>query len=229
MTPERMHQLTLGTFSPERLLTSEGKNPFQFDLFGNPLTWISDDVKLTDDMGKVVFTQTGVSRPDIWSALAIKVVANKYFWGDMLKGERESSVEQLIGRVARFMKRQAVKQGYFNEVQAQIVHDEIIAICLNQLAVFNSPVWFNVGVQEYHPGAGGVSAWKWDALTDTVVPALKTDDRPQCSACFIQKIDDTIESIMEVQVAETNLFKAGSGTGTNRSPLRSSREKVTGG
>jgi ribonucleoside-diphosphate reductase alpha chain len=229
MTPERMQQLTLGKFAPERILSQEGKNPFQFDIYGNPINWISDDVKLTDDLGKPIFTQPNVKRPDFWSALAIKVVANKYFWGDMLKGERESSVEQLIGRVARFIRRQAIKQGYFNEGQAQILHDEIIAICLNQLAVFNSPVWFNVGVQEYHAGAGGVSSWKWDAATDTIVPALKTDDRPQCSACFIQSIQDTMESIMEVQVAESNLFKAGSGTGTNRSPLRSSREKVTGG
>ncbi|MSS75120.1 vitamin B12-dependent ribonucleotide reductase [Candidatus Pacearchaeota archaeon] len=229
MTPERMHQLTLGTFSPERVLTVEGKNPFHFDIFGNPITWISDDVKLTDDMGKAVFTQPAVKRPDFWSALAIKVVANKYFWGDMLKGERENSVEQLIGRVARYIRRQAIKQGYFNETQAQVLHDEIIAICVNQLAVFNSPVWFNAGIQEYNAGAGGVSSWKWDAQSDTIMPTFKTDDRPQCSACFIQSIQDTMESIMEVQVAEANLFKAGSGTGTNRSPLRSSREKVTGG
>ncbi len=212
-----------------RFFTYEGKNPFQFDIYGNPISWVAEDVKVTDDLGKVVFVQPTVKRPDFWSPLAVKVVASKYFWGDMAKGQRESSVEQLIGRVSRFFARQALKQGYFDEIQSGILRDEIASICLNQLCVFNSPVWFNVGTQEYDSNAGGVSAWKWDSATDTIVPAPKTDDRPQCSACFIQSIEDDMESIMAVQAAEVNLFKAGSGTGTNRSPLRSSKEKLTGG
>ncbi|RMD66915.1 vitamin B12-dependent ribonucleotide reductase [Candidatus Pacearchaeota archaeon] len=107
--------------------------------------------------------------------------------------------------------------------------DEIASLCLNQIGTFNSPVWFNVGIQEYSPEAGGVSAYLWDAETGRVRPALKTEDRPQCSACFIQGIEDNMESILKVQVAEAILFKAGSGTGTNRSALRSSKEKLTGG
>lgn len=212
-----------------REFTQESKDPFKYDLFGNPIKWVSEEVSITDDRGNVVFVQPKVSRPDFWSQLSIKVVAGKYFWGDMKKGERESSVEQLIGRVARFFARQAVKQGYFDEKQAKILHDELAAICLNQLAVFNSPVWFNAGIWEYNKEAGGVSTYKWDATTDTIVPAFKGEDRPQCSACFIQSMKDNMDSIMGVQVAEANLFKAGSGTGTNRSPLRSSKEKLTGG
>ncbi len=229
MTPEMIQELEQGKMRLNRFFTYEGKNPFQFDIYGNPLSWIAEDVKVTDDLGKVVFVQPSVKRPDFWSPLAVKVVASKYFWGDMSKGQRETSIEQLVGRVSRFFARQALKQGYFDETQSGILRDEIASICLNQLCVFNSPVWFNVGTQEYDSNAGGVSVWKWDSTTDTIVPTIKTDDRPQCSACFIQSIEDNMDSIMAVQVAEANLFKAGSGTGTNRSPLRSSKEKLTGG
>lgn len=229
MTPEMLRELEQGRMRLTRFFSYDGKSPFQFDIYGNPIRWIAEDVKVTDDMGKVVFVQPNVRRPDFWSPLAIKVVASKYFWGDQAKGEREDSAEKIVGRVSRFIGRQALQQGYFNEQQSTVLRDEIAAICLNQLCVFNSPVWFNAGIQEYNPQSGGVSVWKWDAATDTIVHTQKTDDRPQCSACFIQSIQDTMESIMAVQTAEANLFKAGSGTGTNRSPLRSSKEKLTGG
>ncbi|MBS3099333.1 vitamin B12-dependent ribonucleotide reductase [Candidatus Pacearchaeota archaeon] len=226
----------------KRFFTHENKSPFEFDIFGNSMKWISEEVKVTDDGGNVIFMQPDVKRPDFWSPLAVKVVASKYFWGDQKKGEREKSAEQLIGRVSRFFERQGVKQGYFDIEQSKILRDEIAAICLNQICVFNSPVWFNVGIWEYNKEAGGISAYVWDAKTDTIMKAEQgievsgrkirpnADlDRPQCSACFIQSIEDNIESILAVQVAEANLFKAGSGTGTNRSPLRSSRETLTGG
>lgn len=212
-----------------RCFSINGKSPFEFDIFGNPIRWVSEDVSVTDDSGKTIFTQKNVRRPESWSPLAIKVVANKYFWGDQSKGERENSIEHLVGRVSRFFARQAQKQKYFNEEEADILRDELTAICLNQLAAFNSPVWFNAGTWEYHRGAGGVSAYKWDSLLNKVVKAEAGEDRPQCSACFIQSTEDTMESIMAVQVAEANLFRAGSGTGTNRSTLRSSKEKLTGG
>ena len=213
----------------DRYFTRLGRDAFKYDMFGKEINWISEDVAVTDDMGKVVFTQKGVKKPDFWSTLALKVVASKYFWGDQAKGEREDSIEKIVGRVSRFIGRQAVKQKYFNQEQADSLRDEVASICLGQLAVFNSPVWFNVGIQEYNPIAGGVSAYVWDSAVNQVIRSQKTMDRPQCSACFIQSMDDTMESIMTVQVAEANLFKAGSGTGTNRSPLRSSKEKLTGG
>jgi ribonucleoside-diphosphate reductase alpha chain len=213
----------------DRTFSFDGKDVFKFDVFGNPINWISEEVKVTDDVGKVIFTQPNVQRPDFWSPLAIKVVSSKYFWGDQNKGERESSVEQLIGRVSRFAGRQAVKQGYFNEEQARILRDEVAAICLNQLAVFNSPVWFNAGIQEYDKEAGGVSAYIWDSEQGKVVESKKDMDRPQCSACFIQSVEDDMDHIMKVQTAEANLFRAGSGTGSNRSNLRSSKERLTGG
>ncbi len=225
-----------------RFFSFDDKSPFEFDVYGNKIKWLSEDVSVTDDMGKVIFTQRGVRRPDFWSPLAVKVVASKYFWGDQAKGERESSAEQLVGRVARFVGRQSLKQGYFDEKQANILRDEIASICLNQLCVFNSPVWFNAGIWEYNKEAGGVSAFIWDNKNERVIRAeqgkevsgktTRADadlDRPQCSACFIQGVEDNIDSIMDIQVAEANLFKAGSGTGSNRSPLRSSKETLTGG
>ena len=229
MVNERLG-LTSERIEVDRFFTIEGKNPFEYDINGRLINWVSEEVRVTDDMGKVIFTQPNVRRPDFWSTLAIKVVASKYFWGDQAKGEREDSVEKLIGRVSRYMYRQALKQRYFNEKESEIFRDEISAICLNQLAVFNSPVWFNVGInQEYNKGAGGVSVYKWDQATDSIVHALKTDDNPQCAACFIQKTEDSMESILAVQYTEAVLFKAGSGTGSNRSALRSSKEKIVGG
>ncbi|MFH1290829.1 MAG: vitamin B12-dependent ribonucleotide reductase [Nanoarchaeota archaeon] len=227
--PRMDPSLAQGSMSVERYFTQDKKSPFEFDIYGNPLKWIAENVSITDDSGKTIFTQPGVRRPDFWSSLAIKIVANKYFWGDQKNEERENSVENLIGRVSRFFERQAVRQGYFNEEQARVLKDELAAICLNQLASFNSPVWFNVGTQEYDKDAGGVSSHVWDSSLNRVVKAQKQSDRPQCSACFIQSVEDDMESIMAVQVAEANLFRAGSGTGTNRSPLRSSKETLTGG
>ncbi len=213
----------------ERYFTREEKNPFEFDIFGNPIKYITKDVNITNDLGKVVFTQSSVKYPDFWSDLAIKVVAGKYFWGNQDKKERENSTDMLIGRVAKFFGRQALLQKHFNPEEAKIFEEEIAAICLNQLAAFNSPVWFNAGINEYDKNAGGVSAFKWNETLNKVVSSEKGEDKPQCSACFIQSVDDTMESIMALQTSEANLFKAGSGTGTNYSSLRSSKERLTGG
>lgn len=225
----QISEISEGYSLTERYFTRLGRDPFRFNMHGVPINWISEDVAVNDDMGKVVFTQKNVRKPEFWSSLALKVVASKYFWGDQAKGEREDSIEKIIGRVGKFLTRQATKQKYFNQEDANSLGDEVASICLHQMAVFNSPVWFNVGIQEYDPNAGGVSAYVWDSATNKVIKSQKTMDRPQCSACFIQSMEDTMDSIMAVQVAEANLFKAGSGTGTNRSTLRSSKEKLTGG
>jgi ribonucleoside-diphosphate reductase alpha chain len=229
MTPERMQSLESGNFNMGRFFSQEGKDVYGFDIYGNPLNWISEDVSVTDDKGKTIFTQPNIQKPDTWSSLALKVVASKYFWGDQAKNEREDSIKKIISRVSEYMGRQGVEQGYFDGTKGNILKDELASICLNQLCVFNSPVWFNVGIQKYNSDAGGVSAFVWDKVSQKVIQSVKTMDRPQCSACFIQGMEDNMESIMSVQVAEANLFKAGSGTGSNRSVLRSSRETITGG
>jgi ribonucleoside-diphosphate reductase alpha chain len=219
----------LNEYKMERFFSREGKSPFLFDIYGSPIRWIEEDVSVTNDSGKIIFTQPKVKRPDFWSSLAIKVVASKYFWGDISKGEREDSVEKIVSRVARYFARQGLKQGYLDEKDSSVFRDELISILVNQFAAFNSPAWFNCGTQEYDREAGGISSWKWDILNEKVIPTQKGDDRPQCSACFIQSVEDNMESIMALQYSEAILFKAGSGTGSNRSNLRSSKEKLTGG
>lgn len=208
--------------------TSLDKSPFEYGPDGRPIVWVSEDVKITDDSGKAIFTQKNVRRPDFWSSLAIKVVAGKYFWGEPEKGNREQSVDELIARVCSWIANLSVVQKYLSSEDAETFKKELEAICLQQMAVFNSPVWFNAGLHSYDPNAGGVSRFVWDPVKDSIIPAEKTLNRPQCSACFIQSIDDSMESILDVQTAEAILFKAGSGTGTNRSTLRSSKERLTG-
>lgn len=212
-----------------RYFSQEGKNPFEFNIYGNPIEWVSEEVTVTDDQGKVIYTQPDVKKPKTWSSLALKVVASKYFWGNIKKGEREDSVKKIVSRVSKYVRRQASEQGYMSETQADILKDEVASICLNQLAVFNSPVWFNAGIQMYNKTAGGVSPWQWDSEGGKVISSRMDDDRPQCSACFILGMEDSMESIMEVQTAEVMLFKGGSGAGSNRSVLRSSKERLTGG
>ena len=157
----------------ERAFSFERDSPFKIDHEGEPINWISEEVNVTDDSGKVVFKQSRVRRPDFWSPQAIKIVANKYFWGDQAKGEREDSVEKIIGRVSRFLCRQGISQKYFNEHSGKIFGDEIASICLNQFGVFNSPVWFNVGIHEYDKNAGGVSAYIWDFEKKRAIDAEK--------------------------------------------------------
>ncbi len=208
---------------------SKNGDPFKVDIYGNQIKWVKSEVKITDDSGKVIYVQPEVEKPESWSDLALKVVASKYFWGNLQKGERENSVKQLISRIADFVGRKGFQLGYFDEEQSKILRDEIAAITLNQLCVFNSPVWFNSGIQKYSPIAGGVSPYKWESVLGKVLPSEKNEDRPQCSACFILSAGDDMESIMELQKAEAMLFKGGSGAGSNRSNLRSSKERLTGG
>ena len=99
MTPERLQDLALKKMSVDRFFTKDGKSPYEFDIFGNKINWIAEEVKVTDDAGKIIFIQPNVKRPDFWSALALKVVASRYFWGDQAKGEREKDVLMQRGQM----------------------------------------------------------------------------------------------------------------------------------
>src|SRR5207302_3066082 len=143
-----------------------------------------------------------VEIPTTWSQVATNVVVSKYFRGVLGTPERERSVKQLIGRVVRTIHGWANKQGYFATPEAsEIFRDELTHLLVHQKAAFNSPVWFNAGIEQ----------------------------RPQLSACFINRVEDRMESILTLAKTEGMLFKYGSGTGTNLSPLRSSRELLAGG
>jgi len=164
------------------------------------IEWDTRDAVITNEKGKAVFEQRGVEVPKSWSQGATNIVVSKYFRGEIGQDSREGSVKQMIDRVAKTMTEWGVRGGYFAAAQdAEIFEAELTAILVNQRAAFNSPVWFNVGV----------------------------NPRPQCSACFINSVRDDMRSILNLAVTEGMLFKYGSGTGSNLSGLRSSKEKMS--
>jgi ribonucleoside-diphosphate reductase alpha chain len=166
--------------------------------------WASRSAVINGDRGQVVFKQTDIEAPAGWTQLAINVVASKYFRGHTDTPERETSVRQLIRRVSYTIAEWGDKNGYFATADdAASFRDELTHLLLHQKAAFNSPVWFNVG--------------------------LPDQPQPQCSACFINSVDDTMDSILTLARTEGMLFKFGSGTGTNFSTLRSSHERLQGG
>ncbi|MFN2591117.1 MAG: vitamin B12-dependent ribonucleotide reductase [Actinomycetota bacterium] len=152
--------------------------------------------------GGNAFEQRGVEFPVFWSQNATNIVAQKYFRGPLGTPERESSVRQMVGRVVDTIKGWGIKDGYFeSDADAGVFADELTHLLVTQKAAFNSPVWFNVGAEA----------------------------KPQCSACFILAVDDTMSSILNWYVEEGTIFKGGSGSGINLSNLRSSKERLHGG
>ncbi len=196
------------------------------------ITWERRTAEITDDSGKAFFKQENVEVPAYWSQLATKVVCSKYFYGDHQKaGEREFSVKQLIHRVTRTIADWGIKDGYFSKADGEVFYDELTWLCVNQFGAFNSPVWFNVGLYtQYGVGKNsGRGNWYWNPQKFEAERAPTQYEYPQGSACFIQSVEDNMESIMELAYSEAMLFKYGSGTGTDLSPIRSSKEKLSGG
>lgn len=179
-----------------RYFTERGVDPY------SEVEWELRTASITGEGGKVYFEQKDVEFPKSWSQLATNVVVQKYFRGAMGTPGRERSVRQLIGRVVSTITGWGIKDGYFRtETDAETFRSELTHLLVQQKMAFNSPVWFNVGVEE----------------------------EPQCSACFINSVKDTMDSILTLAKTEGMLFKFGSGTGTNFSTLRSSRESLQGG
>jgi len=222
------------------------KNPYE------ETRWTKSDVQITDDDGKPLFLQKAVEAPEFYSILARKIVASKYFYGDKDSIERESSVRQLVRRVCETIAEWGLKQGYFNKKNKENFHYELAKLCIDQRVAFNSPVWFNVGTHKYKSRKTEDNREEYIVNNrDRMIP-VREDGRivgerlakkgeiiripegeyhlyPQTSACFIQSVDDTMESIMELAKKEALLFRYGSGTGSDLSTLRSSREKLSGG
>jgi len=209
----------------ERVFSDARIKPF------DQVEWEHRTAEITDDAGKVIFKQENVEVPKSWSLLATKVVVSKYFYGEQGTPERETSVRQLVNRICRTIADWGIKDGYFTKAEGEIFFDELTWLCLNQYGAFNSPVWFNVGL--YHQyGVGSRSSrgnWFYNRKTGQAERARTQYEYPQCSACFIQSVEDHMESIMQLAGSEAMLFKFGSGTGTDLSPLRSSKEKLSGG
>ncbi|MEE8385207.1 MAG: vitamin B12-dependent ribonucleotide reductase, partial [Dehalococcoidia bacterium] len=180
----------------ERYFTTPGVDPY------DEVKWESRSATIADDSGSAVFEQHDVEVPEFWSQTATNVVVSKYFRGPLDTPERETSARQLIGRVVGELTRWGREDGHLlSEEEADSFASELTYLLLHQKACFNSPVWFNVGVEE----------------------------KPQCSACFILSVDDAMESILEWSKTEGMIFKGGSGAGINLSPIRSSREKLSSG
>src|SRR5438309_748422 len=185
-----------GGISVERVFTKPGVDVF------DTCEWDTRSAIITNERGEIVFEQKDVEMPKFWSQMATNVVVSKYFRGHIGQPDRETSVRQLIGRVVRTMTQWGREGGYFaTEEDGDSFRDELTHILLYQMASFNSPVWFNVGLEA----------------------------KPQCSACFINSVQDTMDSILTLARTEGMLFKYGSGTGSNLSNIRSSREHLAGG
>jgi len=202
------------------------------------IEWERRTAEINDDSGKVIFKQEDIEVPKTWSALATKIAVSKYFYGDIAngtdpyKGGRETSVRQLIHRVTRTIADWGIADGYFADAEAaENFYDELTWLCVNQHGAFNSPVWFNVGLyHQYGVGKGaGAGNYFYNRETSKAERAPSQYEYPQGSACFIQSVDDTMEDIMRLAMSEAMLFKYGSGTGTDLSSLRSTREKLSGG
>jgi len=216
----------------ERVFSDAAVAPF------DQIEWERRTAEINDDSGKVIFKQEDIEVPKSWSALATKIAVSKYFYGDIAngtdpyKGGRETSVRQLIHRVTRTITDWGIADGYFADAEAaEIFYDELTWLCLNQHGAFNSPVWFNVGLyHQYGVGKGaGAGNYFYNRETGKSERAPSQYEYPQGSACFIQRVDDTMEDIMRLAMSEAMLFKYGSGTGTDLSSLRSTREKLSGG
>ncbi|HAU38374.1 MAG TPA: vitamin B12-dependent ribonucleotide reductase [Phycisphaerales bacterium] len=208
----------------EPTFSTPGENPL------DQVTWEKRSARIADEKGKTIFEQTDVEVPADWSQLATNVVVSKYFYGENGKNEREKSVRQLVHRVTRTITDWAAADGVFaSEEDAERFYNELTYLCVNQYASFNSPVWFNVGLYHVNGVPGSEGNFHWDAKQNQAVRTLRNYEYPQASACFIQSVEDSMEDIMRLATAEAMLFKYGSGTGTDLSTLRSSREKLAGG
>ena len=234
------------SLSRRRKTARKKSRPLRFErVFSDPavepfaqMEWERRTAEITDDSGKVIFKQENIEVPKSWSPLATKIAVSKYFYGDIAngtdphKGGRETSVRQLIHRVTRTITDCGLADGYFADAKtAEIFYQELTWLCANQYGAFNSPVWFNVGLHHQY-GIGkdaGAGNYFYNRETKQAERATTQYEYPQGSACFIQSVEDTMEDIMELAMSEAMLFKYGSGTGTDLSSLRSTREKLSGG
>ncbi|MEM7475224.1 MAG: vitamin B12-dependent ribonucleotide reductase [Planctomycetota bacterium] len=192
--------------------------------------WEVRSAAIKDENGQALFEQTDCEVPESWTQLATNVVVSKYFYGEPGTEERENSVRQLIHRVTRTIADWGIADGYFDSAEdGESFYKELSWLCLHQHGAFNSPVWFNVGLFHEYGVTGAKCTWNFNPETQVVEQPENPYEFPQGSACFIQSVDDNMEDIMRLASSEAMLFKFGSGTGTDLSTIRSSREKLSGG
>ena len=199
---------------------STGETPY------SELEWEERTAVITDAAGNTVFEQNAVQMPTGWSQTATNIVASKYFHGMLGGPDRESSLRDLVHRVVDTIADWGAHGGYFESTDAvNNFRDDLAHLMLSQKASFNSPVWFNVGVFKESRGYG----WAWNETTGRVTALNPDEHRPQCSACFINSVEDSLESILDLAKTEGMLFKWGSGAGTNLSTIREDNAGLAGG
>ena len=221
--PSAQSPYNQGGLTFARRFSNEGISPY------DEVQWERRTASITDSKGNTIFEQKEVEVPIDWSMTATNIVASKYLHGQLGTPERETGVGQLVARVAETIRDWGIAGGYFaTSHDAAVFHDELTHMLLTQKVAFNSPVWFNVGCDRLEPKADGQS-WHWDPATGGVVFAATGYRNPQCSACFINSVDDSLDSILTLAKTEGMLFKWGSGTGTNLSSIRGSMELLSGG
>ena len=206
-----------------RFFTKLGVSPY------DEVEWEKRLAQITDSKGGIIFEQKDVEVPKDWSMTATNIVASKYLHGEIGTPQRETGVRQLVGRVAETIRDWGLSQGYFRSPEdGATFHDELVHLLIRQYAAFNSPVWFNVGCDRIEPNSDGRN-WHWNPVSSRVEFGVTGYTKPQCSACFINSVQDSLDSILTLAKTEGMLFKWGSGTGTNLSALRSSTETLAGG
>ncbi len=219
LDPPNKNSLAIETY-----FSTPGVHPF------DQIKWQKRSATITDENGKVIFEQNDVEVPASFSQLATKVVVSKYFYGELGTPEREKSFKEVVHRVTRTIADWGYQDGLLgSQEQKELFYEELTWLCVNQYAAFNSPVWFNVGLYDVKGIPGSSHNFHWDSKTQAIKPCENTYQYPQSSACFIQSVSDTMEDIMNLATSEAMLFKHGSGTGTDMSTIRSSKEKLSGG
>ena len=214
--------------SVELRYTTPGIDPL------DQVTWEQRSSVITNPDGSIVFKMEGAEIPAGWSQLATDIVVSKYFRKAGLHGKKElgeTSVRQVVHRLARTIREAGEKMGgYFaSKADADAFEAELSFLLVNQYGAFNSPVWFNCGLYHQYGIEGQGGNWAWDFERQEITETANAYERPQCSACFIQSVDDDLMSIYDLVKSEARLFKYGSGTGTNFSTLRAKQEKLSGG
>jgi ribonucleoside-diphosphate reductase alpha chain len=206
-----------------RYFTRPGISPF------DEITWELRDAIIQDYKGRTIFEQKNVEVPADWSMTATNIVASKYLHGRIGTPERESGVRALITRVAESIRDWGLNMGYFaTAADAATFFAELSHLLLNQKVAFNSPVWFNVGCDRLEPNSDAQN-WHWNPATGKIEFSVTGYSKPQCSACFINSVGDSLDSILTLAKTEGMLFKWGSGAGSNLSAIRGSKETLSGG
>ena len=213
--------------SVARRYTRAGSDPL------DAVTYEKRDSVISNPDGSAVFQMHGAEIPSAWSQLATDIVVSKYFRKSGLHGEAgrgETSVRQVVYRIARTVREWGEEHGYFEEPGAADTFEaELSYLLVHQYGAFNSPVWFNLGLYHRYGIRGSGGSFAWDEANNAEAETPGAYERPQCSACFIQSINDDLMSIFDLLKNEARLFKYGSGTGTNFSALRGRQEKLSGG